>query len=402
MVKPTPTHPHTAMFGFDDRRSHNNNFTQGTAVEARRISSNLPFILGSLVMLLIVGLVGFLDPMAQGGVSGTTPNTASNVGEYISGGSGGGTTTSGIAVKPYIYQFDFVSQPRPQQQQTPPSPSSTSNNVVHPGTRRIPYVWSQVWESAGWTPMMLEVNNYPSSKEYQEILNLLEPNCNSLQKIHVYKYLAMAASGGGWLAHSDTFPLHPFGSSLQLPNDGKFTAYGGPWLVSASANEWLRMGKLVANHARNYQLRDQWTEAFALLQMQHVFIMQKDEVFETPNVATAPNDVQWSWNPNDCQTTKTKRAVHFQVGDREVFSTIADPSDMIIKWLSMWLQSCEKSTYFVDQEHAGMTESPGQSALVQVGSFHTPENYDGTNTDATTGSTLTTSNESVQGRDGNA
>lgn len=361
------------MFGFDDRRTH---FTQGTAVEARRISSNLPFILGSLVMLLIVGLVGFLDPLTQ--QSGTTPNTASNV-DY-----------RGKGVKPYMYQFDFVSQQPP------------ASNAPRPGTRKIPYVWSQVWESAGWTPKVLEVNNYPKSKEYKEILDLLEPNCNLLQKIHVYKYLAMAASGGGWLAHSDTFPLHPFGTSLQLPNDGKFTAYGGPWLISASADEWLRMGKLVANHARNYHLRDEWTEAFALLQMQHVYILQKDEVFQTPNVATAPNDVQWSWNPNDCQTTKTMRAVHFQVGDREEFSSITDPSDMIIKWLAMWLQSCEKSTYFVDREQPQMMVSPAQSAVVQVGSFHTPEDYDGTKTEDASTTTVTTNNEIVQGHDGSA
>ena len=343
------------MFGLDERRVH---FTQGTAVEARRISSNLPFILGSLAMLLVIGLVGFLDALSQGGASGTTPNTVSNV-EYST------------AVKPYMYQFDFVSQ------QTPTASS------VHPqGTRKIPYVWSQVWESAGWTPMTLAVNKYSASKEYKDILDLLEPNCNLLQKTHVYKYLAMAASGGGWLAHSDTFPLHPFGSSLELPNDGKFTAFGGPWLISASADEWLRMGKLVANHARNYPLRDEWTEAFALQQMQHVYILQR-EVFETPNVATAPNDVQWKWNPNDCQATKSMRAVHFQVGEREGFSNIADPSDMIIKWLSMWLQSCEKSAYFVDKEHAQRMESPAQSTVIKVGSFHTPEDYDGTKTDST-------------------
>lgn len=301
-------------------------------------------------MLLVIAMVGFVDQISTSAKDPITRTTsASNVGYDR-------------AIKPYMYQFDVVSQ-----------------DASGEPYRKIPYIWNQVWESAGWTPLKLMVGKFATEPRFQDVLDKLE-NVNLLQRRHVYKYLAMAASGGGWVGHSDTFPLHPFGSSLDLPNDGRMTVYGGPCLMSGNATEWLRMGARVAEHARVYHLRDEWTEALALDQMQMDYQLVKDEVFEVANSAAENGDVQWTWNSQDCQKTKTRRAVHFRLGVSEDFSTMNDPGDMVIKWLSMWLQSCQRSTHFIDQEQGRRAQTVEQP-VIQVGSFHTPYDYDPTKKD---------------------
>jgi hypothetical protein len=309
----------------------------------RRISSNIPFILGSLVMLLVVAMVGIVDQVStHDPVTRTT--AAANVGYDR-------------AVKPYMYQFDVVSQ-----------------DASGEPYRKIPFIWNQVWESAGWTPLKLMVGKVAAEPRFNQVLKKLE-NVNPIQRRHVYKYLAMSASGGGWVGHSDTFPLHPFGSSLELPNEGRMTVYGGPCLMSGNATEWLRMGARVAEHARVYHLRDEWTEALALEQMQMDYTLVKDDIFEVPN-SGSDVEIQWTWNSQDCQATKRNRAVHFRLGENERFSSMNDPGDMVIKWLSMWLQSCQRSTHFIDLE-LGRREQAVEQPVIQAGSYHAPVDYDG-------------------------
>jgi hypothetical protein len=295
-------------------------FSPGSVVEGRQSSFNLQLIAGTLLMFLIIGFAGIVD-------RGNPRFHAQSKSRIF----------LDQPAKPYIYQFDVVSQ------------EIVPTNTL-PGTRKIPYIWSQVWESAGWTPKNLMIDKISTSEEFKEIIDMINESSSLLQKRHVQKYLAMAANGGGWLAHSDTFPLHPFGSNIELPEGGQFISYGGPFLISASADEWLRMAKEMAHHARHYHLRDQWTEFLFLSQHQHKHIYQTGEVFEVTNSATDPDSMEWSWSPNDCQATKTKRAVHFNLGEHEPLRNIDKAGDMVIKWLSKWLQSCERSDYFVEKE----------------------------------------------------
>lgn len=297
--------------------------------------------MGSLVMLLIMGLVGFVDQMTERGdiVSSVTSNDIFH-----------------RAVKPYIYQFDVVSQTGGESR------------------RKIPFVWNQVWDAAGWTPQNLALEKYAADPSFKDVLDRIS-RVTILQRRIVYKYLAMAASGGGWLAHSDTFPLHPFGSDLELPNGGALTAFGGPCLMSGNATEWLRVGKEIAEHAHVavavHKTQDTWTEDYALSQIKNLYTFVDGEVFEVPKVENVP---QWSWDPMHCQVTKNTRAVHFRLGQNEEFASLDDPGDMVVKWLSMWLQSCERSNVFINARPERRTEA--EKPIAQVGSFHVSDNYD--------------------------
>jgi len=355
-------------------------YTVGKAIQARQVTKNMPFLLGSLVMVLVIGLVGFMGQMLQRDISTTTVLPAA-----VSSSSSSSSNSAVVDAtydrpgdnKPFMYQFDVVSQDLSL---------STNNNGY---TRKIPIIWNQIWEAAGWTPMKLMVSKYEANSKYREIVSLLETDnkISMPQRRHVYKYLAMADNGGGWLAHSDTFPLQPFGSPLSLPNDGKLTFYDEnyPCLISGNASEWLRMGRRIAEHSQAFDAGNQeeeWTETLALKQMmmrdEENAAVRQNEVFEKEVDVTKPiveGNSQWSWNTQDCQFTKEKRAVHFRLGEKEDLAGMHQPGDMVIKWLSMWLRICERSNHFINLENLKVEAEP---AVVKVGTYHAPENYNET------------------------
>eukprot|EP00541_Cyclophora_tenuis_P005398 CAMPEP_0116571238 /NCGR_PEP_ID=MMETSP0397-20121206/17440_1 /TAXON_ID=216820 /ORGANISM="Cyclophora tenuis, Strain ECT3854" /LENGTH=92 /DNA_ID=CAMNT_0004099295 /DNA_START=12 /DNA_END=287 /DNA_ORIENTATION=- len=74
--------------------------------------------------------------------------------------------------------------------------------------------------------MLLEEKNPKSSSTPPPPPPPLLPPLSAQQRRHVYKYFAMARVGGGWVAQSNVFPLHPFyGTPQLLPNKGKLTVY---------------------------------------------------------------------------------------------------------------------------------------------------------------------------------
>mmetsp|Transcript_21754 Transcript_21754/g.33023 ORF Transcript_21754/g.33023 Transcript_21754/m.33023 type:complete len:390 (+) Transcript_21754:128-1297(+) len=331
-------------------REHKNHYKAGHVLEARTVTKNVPFLLGSLFMVIFVGMAGLTNQFIQNELSGRNSISVEDSNDREN--------------KPSIYQFDIMSQ-------------KLTTGDLKPHTRKIPVIWNQIWESAGWVPKTLAVNKYKVEPKYKEIINMLE-GLSIAQKRHVFKYIAMAENGGGWLAHSDTFPLHPFGSYSSLPNAGKLTVYDEhyPCLMSGNATEWLRMGRRIAEHGKVYHLREEWTEELALKQMKGEYLLQGNDVFEKDvDLEKSSIDGQWSWHSQDCERTKEKRAVHFRLGEMEDYASMYQPGDMVIKWLSMWLRVCERSSYFVDMENSEDIEQP---AVVKVGTYHAPEDYNET------------------------
>ena len=112
-------------------------------------------------------------------------------------------------------------------------------------------VWSLQWRNAGFEPVVLTVDDakrHPYFKTMEEAVRKEFAN-NEYNTLCFYRYLAMAASGGGWMSDYDTFPTNfPLDEAIVLPNDGKFTSFSGqvPALLSASSDEWTRVAKLMA------------------------------------------------------------------------------------------------------------------------------------------------------------
>ena len=68
---------------------------------------------------------------------------------------------------------------------------------------------------------------------------------------------------------ADVYPLHDFRVSTRLPNDGELTVFDTkyPCLMSGSAEEWLRLAGLLAEHASRYGRTPdtpEWSESVGL------------------------------------------------------------------------------------------------------------------------------------------
>jgi len=114
-------------------------------------------------------------------------------------------------------------------------------------------VWKEVWSEAGWHPIVLSLadsRRHPEYHKFNTMLNNDDQFTHGRSRYDYYcfmRWLAMAASGGGWMVDIDVFPLS-MKPTLTLPNQGTFTGHNfgkEPSLVSGNRLEWERMTNLI-------------------------------------------------------------------------------------------------------------------------------------------------------------
>jgi hypothetical protein len=136
--------------------------------------------------------------------------------------------------------------------------------------------WKQAWELAGWEPRVLTLQDAKQHPLYESFQRELENlHMDEFGKFSLLRWLAMAASGGGWLADYDAFPLRHFRSERMddmLLNKGELTIYEAvaPVLVSGSADAWLDTAKFLLEDAKrkchpNPGKLTFWTDTIGLL-----------------------------------------------------------------------------------------------------------------------------------------
>ena len=86
--------------------------------------------------------------------------------------------------------------------------------------------WENACIESGWRrPVILNLEDakkHPGFTEFQGVVNNSAVKEIEYEKMCYYRWLAVAASGGGWRADIDTYPLHidPNVYSQSLPNSG--------------------------------------------------------------------------------------------------------------------------------------------------------------------------------------
>jgi len=122
----------------------------------------------------------------------------------------------------------------------------TSDEIDDP----IVQVWKEEWELAGFEPQVVtlaDAKRHPYYDTMKEALMEKFPT-DLYNQYCFFRYLAMAATGGGWHTDYDTMPSNfPLSEAVPLPNDGQFTSFQTfiPSLISASEEEWTRVAKLI-------------------------------------------------------------------------------------------------------------------------------------------------------------
>jgi len=111
-------------------------------------------------------------------------------------------------------------------------------------------LWKKEWTNAGFDTKVLTMEDAKRHPDFEMVKNIMEPihGERGYNALCFYRWLAMAASGGGWMSDHDTYPTNfPLDEAIDLPNNGKFTTFQGhiPSLMSGTAQQWDKMTKLL-------------------------------------------------------------------------------------------------------------------------------------------------------------
>lgn len=117
------------------------------------------------------------------------------------------------------------------------------------GEEDLVVAWREEWTKAGFNARVLKLEDAKSHPYFKKMERVVEPLFSKgYDAMCLYRWLAMAASGGGWMCDYDTFPTNfPMDEGKNLPNNGRFTSYEShvPSLLSGTAEEWTRVAKLL-------------------------------------------------------------------------------------------------------------------------------------------------------------
>lgn len=179
-------------------------------------------------------------------------------------------------------------------------------------------LWKKKWTEAGWDPRILDMNDAKDHRRFKEFDKKLQqvplhgPNTVYNQYCY-YRWLAMAAVGGGWMSDYDVLPLN-FHYPDDLYQDGRFTIYsavgdeggGIPCLMSGSESEWERLAfsivELGGTHDSNEYL---WSDM-----MSSIDLYKKDhDAYELFDVMGALLEIEW--DEETCNQYNHHLAIHF-------------------------------------------------------------------------------------------
>lgn len=116
--------------------------------------------------------------------------------------------------------------------------------------------WRKAWYEAGWEAKVLNLTDAQQHPEYSALKAKLDNiRMDKLGEVLILRWLAMAASGGGWLCDYDVFPLRDELRQAvlaeSLPHKGEMTVHVAvaPTLASGSAEAWTWTAKFLVQDA---------------------------------------------------------------------------------------------------------------------------------------------------------
>jgi len=128
------------------------------------------------------------------------------------------------------------------------SESPTIHTFIDPNKLADVHVlelWDEEWKGAGFNTQLLTLEDAKNHPKYDEMKKLIDEHAfENDDATSFYRWMAMSASGGGWISTHYTFPTNfPVDNAQYLPNEGALTSFQAhiPTLVSGNAEEYDRV-----------------------------------------------------------------------------------------------------------------------------------------------------------------
>jgi len=224
--------------------------------------------------------------------------------------------------------------------------------------------WKKAWSDIGWEPVVLNLGDVMRHPRHRDIINVFENSSGEYSmsiydRMCFYRWFAMAASGGGWMADIDAFPLHmqPSKYGKEIPYKGLLTGYARhiPCLVSGSGPEWNRLAWILVDsykiHADEF-----WSDMLALQEVHEildVFQYKRESVefhhlFDKDEKLSDPYQMK-AGSKDRCLLTDDKKVIHFshwsvlQGVEGVGFSNedYGSQENIAVKWIRSWKEQCQ-------------------------------------------------------------
>ena len=209
-------------------------------------------------------------------------------------GNGGFMCPQGYLQSPYPpYCLERVSAPCTVHTYFQPQKRALESDVA--GNQETIASWRKAWESRGWNTRVLTEHDARAHSDFPELYRAFKKlptvNAREYEVACFIRHLAMTVAGGGWMSDYDVVPL-AIPACAPLSNEGRFTTHQGfvPSLVSATADEYLRVTKLMAaspwrENPATFQTRDGRPIVSDMKALAHLQATNAIEVFPEPGTS---------------------------------------------------------------------------------------------------------------------
>lgn len=223
--------------------------------------------------------------------------------------------------------------------------------------------WKEAWQDAGWRPIVLtleDAQRHPYFESFSTAFDAATFKISEYNRMCFYRWLAVAASGGGYLSDIDTLPLYSESlRSLELPHGGKFTSFQShiPSLLSGSVAEWNRMSRLLYDSYSEHS-HEFWSDMLALQEVNdksdacifrrnvigiHEPYLRMIERFNAGGPPINPTLLK-----NHCDKTTGKVAMHFShYSCAQVDFCHGNREHAAGDWIREWKKQCFNATAFM-------------------------------------------------------
>ena len=232
------------------------------------------------------------------------------------------------------------------------------------GEKDLLELWKQAWDEAGWDTVVLDLEDAQKHPYYGEMFSVIDPLWGmTYNGLCYYRWLAMAASGGGWMSDYDLFPTNfpkEEGFMENLPNGGNFSSFEAhvPSLMSGSDDEWLRVTKLLIDALKEDRVESPFKSdmlTFKQLKVEGIHDVQ----FDVPEYNLMKGYMYKKRGEVDCKNVDASHAIHFShyqtllayetstlpYNLREGENLFSNREPAIKRFLEDWGEQCIGPTY---------------------------------------------------------